>query len=55
VDTLARLGSTDATTHVVNLYGPGARPVEFGHADLLTADGAKELVWSPLYDWLVTH
>jgi len=55
VDTLARLGSADATTHVVNLYGPGARPVEFGHADLLMADNAKELVWSPLYDWLVSH
>lgn len=55
VDTLARLGSTDVTTHVVNLYGPGARPVEFGHADLLTADNAKELVWSPLYNWLINH
>lgn len=55
LDTLARLGSTDATAHVVNLYGPGARPVEFGHADLLTADNAKELVWSPLYDWLAGH
>jgi pimeloyl-ACP methyl ester carboxylesterase len=55
LDTLARLGSADATSHVVNLYGAGARPVEFGHADLLTADNAKDLVWGPLYDWLVSH
>ncbi|HVF66374.1 MAG TPA: hypothetical protein VM914_01835 [Pyrinomonadaceae bacterium] len=55
VDTLARLGSADATAHVVNVYGPGARPVEFGHADLLMADNAKQLVWSPVYDWLVSH
>jgi pimeloyl-ACP methyl ester carboxylesterase len=55
VDTLARLGSADTTSHLVNLYGPEARPVEFGHADLLTADNAKDLVWSPLYDWLVSR
>jgi pimeloyl-ACP methyl ester carboxylesterase len=55
VDTLGRLGSADATSHLVNLYGPEARPVEFGHADLLMADNAKDLVWSPLYDWLAGH
>jgi pimeloyl-ACP methyl ester carboxylesterase len=55
LDTLSRLGSADATSRVVNLYGPEARPVEFGHADLLMADDAKDLVWSPLYDWLVSH
>jgi pimeloyl-ACP methyl ester carboxylesterase len=55
VDTLSRLGSADATTHVVNLYGPEARPVEFGHADLLMADDAKDLVWTPLYNWLANH
>ena len=55
VDTLARLGSADATSRLVNLYGPDARPVEFGHADLLMADNAKDLVWAPVYDWLVSH
>lgn len=55
VDTLSRLGSADATSHVVNVYGPGARAVEFGHADLLMADNAKELVWAPVYDWLASH
>ncbi|HEX7956735.1 MAG TPA: hypothetical protein VF508_07330 [Pyrinomonadaceae bacterium] len=55
LDTLARLGSADATSNVVRLYGPEGRPVEFGHSDLFLADNAKELVWKPLYDWLVSH
>ncbi|HEX8720545.1 MAG TPA: hypothetical protein VF736_07945 [Pyrinomonadaceae bacterium] len=55
LDTLPRLGSTDATSNVVRLYGPEGRPVEFGHSDLFLADNAKELVWKPLYDWLAAH
>ena len=55
LDTLGRLGSTDVNTNVVKLYGPEGRPVEFGHSDLFLADNAKELVWKPLHDWLVSH
>jgi pimeloyl-ACP methyl ester carboxylesterase len=55
LDTLSRLGSADVTANVVKLYGPEGRPVEFGHADLFLADDAKELVWKPLSDWLVSH
>jgi pimeloyl-ACP methyl ester carboxylesterase len=55
LDTLGRLGSADVTTNVVRLYGPEGRPVEFGHSDLFLADNARELVWKPLYDWLVSH
>jgi hypothetical protein len=55
LDTLARLGSADVTTNVVILYGPEGRPVDFGHADIFLADNAKELVWKPLYDWIVSH
>jgi pimeloyl-ACP methyl ester carboxylesterase len=55
LDALGRLGSTDVTSNVVTLYGPEGRPVEFGHSDLFLADNARELVWKPLYDWLVSH
>jgi pimeloyl-ACP methyl ester carboxylesterase len=55
LDTLSRLGSTDVTSNVVKLYGPEGRPVEFGHSDPFLADNAKELVWKPLYDWIVSH
>ncbi|HEX6184966.1 MAG TPA: hypothetical protein VFZ44_13860 [Pyrinomonadaceae bacterium] len=55
LDTLGRLGSADVTSNVVRLYGPEGRPVEFGHSDLFLADNARELVWKPLYDWLVSH
>src|ERR1044071_4223933 len=54
LDTLSRLGSTDVTSNVVKLYGPEGRPVEFGHSDLFLADNAKELVWEPLRDWIVS-
>jgi hypothetical protein len=55
LDTLGRLGSADVSSNVVKLYGPEGRPVEFGHSDLFLADNAKELVWKPLYDWIVSH
>ncbi len=55
LDTLGRLGSADVTSNVVRLYGPEGRPVEFGHSDLFLADNARDLVWKPLLDWLVSH
>ena len=55
LDTLGRLGSADVSSNVVRLYGPEGRPVEFGHSDLFLADNAKELVWKPLYEWVVSH
>lgn len=54
-DTLKRLGSADKTSHVVRLLPDGARPVEFGHADLFLADNARELVWTPILNWLTAH
>ncbi|HLM57623.1 MAG TPA: hypothetical protein VK422_16065 [Pyrinomonadaceae bacterium] len=54
-DTLSRLGSADKTSLVVRLHGPEARPVEFGHADIYLADNARELVWTPIYNWLASH
>jgi hypothetical protein len=55
VDTLSRLGSPDVSTHLVRLHPASARAVEFGHADLFLADNARELVWAPIHDWLVSH
>jgi hypothetical protein len=55
VDTLGRLGSADVSTHLVRLHPAQARAVEFGHADLFLADNARELVWSPIHNWIVSH
>jgi len=55
LDTLDRLGSADKSSVVVKMYGPEGRPVEFGHADIYLADNARELVWTPVYDWLASH
>jgi pimeloyl-ACP methyl ester carboxylesterase len=55
LDTLALLGSTDASSHLVQLYPAQARAIEFGHADLFLADNARELVWEPIYNWVVNH
>jgi pimeloyl-ACP methyl ester carboxylesterase len=55
LDTLARLGSADVTSRVVQLAPAEARAVDFGHADLFLADNARELVWTPIHDWLVAH
>lgn len=55
VDTLTRLGSTDVSTHLVRLHTAQERAVEFGHADLFLADNARELVWTPIHNWLVNH
>jgi len=55
VDTLGRLGSADVSTHLVRLHPAQARAVEFGHADLFLADNARELVWAPIHNWLVSR
>lgn len=55
LDTLAQLGSADATSHIVQLYPAEARAIDFGHADLFLADNAQELVWNPLYNWIINH
>ena len=54
-DTLSRLGSADVSSHVVQLQPTEARAIDFGHADLFLADNAREMVWSPIYNWVVSH
>lgn len=55
LETLKRLGSTDSSSLIIRLHAPGARDVEFGHADLFMADNARDLVWQPVRKWLATR
>lgn len=55
VDTLGGLGSADKSTRLVRLHSAAARAVEFGHADLFLADNARELVWAPIHNWIISH
>jgi len=53
--TTTLLGSTDVTTHVVNLTPAPARLLDFGHADLWLSDQAPTLVWQPIASWIASH
>ncbi len=51
--TASLTNSSDITTHTVSLNN---NPVfDYGHADLLLADNAPELVWDRLKNWLIEH
>jgi len=49
------VGSTDVTTHVIRRLPAAREPEDFGHGDLLYADDAPTLAWSPLAAWLLAH
>jgi len=53
--TLTLTGSTDITKFTVHPQPAQPRPLDFGHADLFTAQNAETLVWQPILDWLVAH
>lgn len=53
--TLTLTASTDITKFTVQLHPDDERALDFGHADLFTAQNAETLVWQPLLDWLVVH
>ena len=53
--TTTLLGSTDKRTLVVKLHPPESVALDYGHVDLLWADNAKSLVWTPIYQWIITH
>ena len=44
--------SNDITTVTVQLQTDDDRAIDFGHADMLLAGDAEELVWRPILDWL---
>ncbi|TEB07548.1 Alpha/beta hydrolase family protein [Pelotomaculum schinkii] len=52
VYTTTLLGSSDVTVQVVTLLPAEAKALDYGHADLIWADNAEELVWEPIYNWL---
>ncbi len=53
--TTTLLGSTDVTTHVVDLQPASAPLAELGHADLFIAANAETLVWQPMLTWIQGH
>jgi hypothetical protein len=53
--TTTLLGSSDVSTLVVQLFGPGYEVADYGHIDLFLADNAEALVWTPVLDWICTH
>ncbi len=50
---LKLLGSKRVSTHIVSFYSPNQAAQDFGHGDLFTARRARQLVWAPIYNWLV--
>lgn len=55
VYTTTLLGSTDVTTHLVDLTAPELRLFDYGHADLFIGTDAQTLVWQPILGWLQAH
>ncbi len=53
--TTTLLGSSDNTPLIVRLYPEGYEALDYGHADLLWADNALPLVWTPIRDWIKNH
>src|SRR5215472_4534981 len=49
------LGSQDVSSHIVSFYPPEQAAFDFGHVDLFYGQGADDLVWSPIYQWLSRH
>lgn len=47
--------SRDVSTRVVRLLPPGQEAEDFGHADLLYADDARDLAWRPMLAWIRQH
>ncbi len=55
VYTTTLLGSTDVTTHIVDLTPEEARIFDYGHADLFLAGDAQTRVWQPILSWIQGH
>jgi hypothetical protein len=52
---LTLLGSRDISRHIVSFDPPDKAAFDFGHVDLFNARDARQLVWTPIYDWLAHH
>ncbi|MFT3775848.1 MAG: hypothetical protein QM820_61675 [Minicystis sp.] len=53
--TLHLLGSSDVSTHIVDLLPPEARIAETGHANIFLGEEAETLFWDPILGWLQAH
>lgn len=49
------LGSTDVSSHIVSLYPAAQKLLDYGHADVWTADDADSLVWPAVIQWVQAH
>lgn len=47
--------SHDVSQFTVQFLPDEMHSLDFGHADLVTANGAQALVWQPILDWIVDH
>ena len=52
---LGLLGSRDITELNIQLMSPEEALFDFGHIDLWIADGAPDLVWEPILEWVEAH
>jgi hypothetical protein len=50
-----RVSSADVSVLRVQRESEDASAFDFGHGDLLFATSARELVWTPLANWLSDH
>lgn len=55
VYTTTLLGSTDVTSHVVDLLPAEAQIMEIGHADIFLGTDAESLFWQPILSWIQAH
>lgn len=53
--TTTQLGSNDVTFSLVRKLPVGQEASDYGHADLLYAADAPDLVWDPLARWILAH
>jgi hypothetical protein len=53
--TTTLLGSSDVTSHVVDLRPAAAQLAEIGHADIFLATNAETLFWQPILSWIQGH
>ena len=53
--TTTLLGSTDVTTHVVQLYPSEYRIADVGHSDIFQGNNSDTMFWSTIKDWILAH
>lgn len=55
VYTTTLLGSTDVTSHVVQLYPSAYRIMDVGHGDIFQGTNAQSQFWVTIKDWIFAH